>query len=128
MLNRIVLIGVVKKDVDIKNTDKGVPIVRMLVETEVKEGTRCSVDTHVVVTFGQLAEFCRKMEPGDLIYIEGRQRNYRYQRQGEMIHGNEVIANAVRIMAASPKDSAGRTYEDEGDNPYYGSHTQKHWT
>src|SRR3546814_3843437 len=67
-------------------------------------------DTHWnrVTFFGKLIARVAKMSVGELVHVTGRFRQSRYERNGEVVYGTDVIAERV---GAFPKRSEEHTSE-----------------
>lgn len=110
MLNRIVLIGRLTRDPELRYTPKGIATAgfTLAVDRNFKgsNGER-EVDFIPVVTWRQLAETCANyLRKGRLAAVEGRiqVRNYE-NNEGKRVYITEVIADNVRFLESSQNRS-----------------------
>lgn len=108
-LNRIILIGRLTADPELKYTAAGVPVARFTLAVDrpyVKEGGERETDFIDVVTWRGLAETCAKhLGKGRLAAVEGRLQIRTYDdSQGIRRKAAEVMADSVRFLDW-PKDS-----------------------
>ncbi|MDO4541377.1 MAG: single-stranded DNA-binding protein [Bacillota bacterium] len=108
MLNRIVIIGRLTRDPELRSTASGVPVATftLAVDRTYKNanGER-ETDFIPVVVWRQLAETCgRYLSKGKLAAVDGRLQIRTYEAQdGTRRTAAEVVAENVRFL--SPKDS-----------------------
>lgn len=112
-LNKVMLIGNVGKDPDVRYVEKGVPVANFpLATTErgytLQNGTQVPERTewHNIVTWKRPAEYVEKyVRKGDRLYIEGQLRTRSYDdRNGITRYVTEVWADRVEILS-SPQGS-----------------------
>ena len=105
MLNRIILIGRLTKDPEMRYTPAGVAVTQftLAVDRPVAAGKDKEADFINIVTWRQLAETCANyLRKGRLTAIEGRiqVRNYD-NNEGKRVYVTEVIADNVRFLESS---------------------------
>ena len=104
-LNKVMLIGNVGKDPEVRHLESGVPVVTIPIATterykdkngEVKEQT----EWHNVVLWRVLAEFTEKyVHKGKQVYIEGKLRSRSWEDQsGQKRYATEIIADTIRLL------------------------------
>lgn len=108
MLNRVVLIGRLAKDVDLRYSQSGVAVARFTLATDRKFKNAQGInetDFIPCVAFKQLAELCANyLAKGKLASVDGRIQVSTYKdKNGETRWTTEVVAEDVRFL--SPKDS-----------------------
>ncbi len=64
-----------------------------------------------VTFFGKNIERVAKMSVGDLVRVTGRFRQSRYERDGKMVYGTDVIAERITVL---PKNGAPSDDRDAG--------------
>ena len=102
MLNRVILIGRLTKDPDLRYTPAGVAVCTFTLAVDrpyQKDGER-EADFISIVVWRQLAEICaNNLRKGRLTALEGRiqVRNYE-NKEGKRIYVTEVIADNVRFL------------------------------
>jgi single-strand DNA-binding protein len=124
MLNRVVLIGRLTKDPELKYTPSGVAVANftLAVDRNFKSANgESEADFIPCVVFKQLAELCRNyLAKGRLAAVDGRLQIRTYEgNDGQRRWVTEVVAENVRFL--SPKDgqanvahtSARQTYGHE---------------
>jgi single-strand DNA-binding protein len=102
-VNKAIILGRLGKDPDIKQTPSGLVIATMTIATSEfrkKEGERVEeTEWHRVTAIGKLAEivnsYCKK---GQLVYIEGRLRTKKWQKDGIDRYMTEIIADALQMI------------------------------
>lgn len=103
MLNRVVLIGRLTKDPELKYTTNGnaVCTFSLAVDRPATEGT----DFIDVVAWRKLAEPCANyLSKGKLAAVDGQLRTRTYEKDGSKRKVYEVVADNVRFL--SPKNEA----------------------
>ncbi len=104
-LNKVMLIGNVGKDPEVRHLESGVPVATIPVATserykdkngELKEQT----EWHNVVLWRTLAEFAEKyLRKGMQVYVEGKIRSRHWEDQnGQKRYITEVIAETLRML------------------------------
>lgn len=118
MLNRIVIIGRLTRDPELRSTASGIPVATftLAVDRTYKSASgERETDFIPVVVWRQLAETCgRYLSKGKLAAVDGRLQIRTYEAQdGSKRTAAEVVAENVRFL--SPKDS------NSGSGGSYGS-------
>lgn len=108
MLNRVVLIGRLTKDPELRYTQNGVAVTSFTLAVDrTFKNAQGERDTDFIpcVTFRQLAELCANyLGKGKMAAVDGRIQVRTYEGQdGQRRWVTEVIAENVRFL--SPKDS-----------------------
>lgn len=116
-LNRVILIGRLTRDPELKYTPGGVATTQFTLAVDrpfQKEGGQREADFIPVVTWRQLAETCANyLKKGRLTAIEGRIQVRSYDnKEGKRVYVTEVIADNVRFLE-SGKDEAGIEKADQ---------------
>jgi len=110
-INKVILIGRLGADPEIRYTLDGRPVASFRVATNeviVKNGEKeVLTEWHRIVAFGRLAEICGEyLNKGTQVYIEGKLRTRKYEdRQGITRYVTEVVAVNMQIL--DKKGSAG---------------------
>ncbi|MCC3376792.1 single-stranded DNA-binding protein [Cohnella sp. REN36] len=121
MLNRVILIGRLTKDPELRYTPAGVAVAQFTLAVD-RPFSRDSgggerereADFIPIVTWRQLAETCANyLRKGRLAAVEGRiqVRNYE-NNEGRRVYVTEVIADNVRFLE-SPNRESGSAGRDE---------------
>jgi len=125
MLNRVILIGRLTRDPELRYTPAGVAVTQFTIAVDRPftsgQGER-EADFIPVVTWRQLAETCANyLRKGRLTAVEGRiqVRNYE-NNEGKRVYVTEVIADNVRFLESNREGGAPRE-EGSGGNYSGGS-------
>jgi len=106
MLNRIILIGRLTRDPEIRYTQSGIPVAKLGLAVDRRrknaQGER-ETDFIDIVAWRKLAENCENyLRKGKLISVEGRMQIRKYETQdGAKRTAAEVVADEIRFL--SPK-------------------------
>ena len=103
MFNRIILIGNLTRDPEVRYTPGGTPVttLRLAVTSKYKQGDETKDDTLFIdtVVFGKQAENCGTyLSKGNPVLVEGRLRERKWESDGVQKSKFEVIANNVRFL------------------------------
>lgn len=103
MLNRVMLIGHLGKDPDIRRTNSGDPVASFSIATneywtdKATNEKRERTDWHDIVVYGAgLVDICEKyLRRGSRVYVEGKQQTRKWQdRAGNDRYRTEVVLRA----------------------------------
>ncbi len=105
-LNKVMLIGRLGTEPELRYTQQGVPITtfRMAISRQWRDGdgnTRDETEWFTIVTWNRLAEICSEhLQKGARVYIEGRLQNRSWEdpQSREKRYRTEVIANDMIIL------------------------------
>jgi len=119
MVNRVLLIGRLGKDPEVRYTPDGMMVTNFTMATDEqrkdKNGQKIQrTEWHRIVTFGKLAEICSTyLSKGKLIFIEGRIQTRSWEdKDGVKRSTTEIIAANMQML-----DSKGMTKsQDAADN------------
>jgi single-strand DNA-binding protein len=115
MLNKMMLIGHLGKDPELKYGSSGNPVCTMTLATDEgytdKDGNKVDrVEWHRIVAYQRLAETCGQyLQKGRLIYVEGKLQTRKWQDQnGQDRYTTEVVAQRVQFLSrkGDPADSS----------------------
>ncbi len=103
MYNKIILIGNLTKDPELRYTPQGTPVAsfRIAVSSRYKQSNELREETLFidVVTFGKQAETSSKyLNKGRSVLVEGRLQERRWESNGQQRSKFEVIAQSVRFL------------------------------
>ena len=114
-MNKVMLIGNVGQDPEVRYVDQGVAVARLrLATTErgytLQNGTQVPdhTDWHNVILWRKLAEIVEKyVHKGDKLYIEGRIRYSTYDdKQGQRRYVTEIWADNMELLSPKPATPA----------------------
>lgn len=131
-LNKIMLIGNLGRDPEIRYTPEGTPVANFSIATSEnwtdKSGTRQEhTEWHNIVAWNRLADLCQKyLAKGRQVYIEGRVRTREWNdRDGNKRRTTEVIATQMVLLGGrsqgtdagiQPMETATRATSEKEDN------------
>ena len=122
-INKIIVIGNLGRDPDMRFTPTGTPVTSFGVATNRKYTTsegeqKEETEWFTIVTWNKLAERCNQyLTKGQLIYVEGRLHSRTWDGQdGQKHFVNEIIASQVTFLSGKhgAGQSTGRGAETEG--------------
>lgn len=108
-VNKVILIGNVGKEPDVRHLDRNVAVANMVLATTeraytLQNGTQVPERTewHNIVLWGGLAEVAEKyVHKGDRIYIEGKIRTNTYEDQnGIRRYRTEILAETMEMLSS----------------------------
>jgi single-strand DNA-binding protein len=124
LLNRVILIGRLTKDPELRYTPAGVAVTQftLAVDRNFKDqaGER-EADFINIVTWRQLAETCANyLRKGRLTAVEGRIQTRNYDNnEGKKVYVTEVVADNVRFLESSNSGNReGAAPREEGPASY----------
>ena len=104
-LNKVMLIGNVGKDPELKHTPSGIPVVSFNLATTDSWKDRSGnlqehTDWHTIVAWRGLAEICQKLvKKGARIYIEGKLQTRKIEdKNGNRKHIVEILADNMLLL------------------------------
>ncbi len=109
MYNKVILIGNLTKDPELRYTPQGTPVssFRLAVNYRYKQGDEMKQETTFIdiVVFGKQAESCGQfLNKGSSALVEGRLQERRWESEGQQKSKFEVVAQSVKFL--SPKKGA----------------------
>lgn len=117
MINKVILIGNLGADPDIKRIQDGTPVATFSVATsdrwKDKDGQmQEQTEWHRIVAWRRLAEVCGEyLHKGSKVYIEGKLQTRKWQdKDGHDRWTTEVIARDVQFLTPKGGDSSGGSY------------------
>jgi len=121
MLNRVILIGRLTKDPELRYTPAGIAVVQFTLAVDRPySGNKeeREADFIPIVAWRQLAEVCANyLRKGRLAAVEGRiqVRNYE-NNEGRRVYVTEVIADNVRFLESGNRDN--KQQSNAGRDPF----------
>lgn len=112
-VNKVILIGNVGKDPDIRYLDSGVAIARFPLATSEtyknREGEKITTtEWHNIVLWRGLAEVAEKyVKKGSQLFIEGRIRTSSYDaKDGNKKYVTEIVADTMQMLGKKPESES----------------------
>lgn len=114
-LNKVMLIGNLGSDPEIRHTPSGQAVVNFRLATNEVFGGRDGAERqertewHRVIAWGKLAEICNEyLRKGRQVYIEGRIQTRNWQdQQGNQKYMTEVVATTMMMLGGRGESGAG---------------------
>lgn len=107
-VNKVILIGRLGADPELKNVSAQQTVARLSVATSEnwtdREGKKQErTEWHRIVVWGKLAELCGKyLAKGRQVYVEGRLQTRSWEDpQGQKRYTTEVVANTVQFLGGT---------------------------
>ena len=105
MVNKVILIGRLGRDPELRYSSAGTPIANMRIATDEsyidRDGNKVDrAEWHTVVVFQRTAENCANfLSKGSLVYVEGSLQTRKWQdQQGQDRYSTEVKALRVQFL------------------------------
>lgn len=117
MINNVVLVGRLTKDVEVKKTQSGLSVASFTIacdrrlSQEQKNNNEQSADFISCVAWRGSADFLGQYShKGDTVGIEGRIQTRSYDRDGQRVYVTEIVANSVSILhSTQPRQAQAQT-------------------
>ncbi len=117
MINKVILVGNVGKDPEVRHLQNGTPVATFsLATTETykdKSGNRVSnTEWHNIVAWRGLADITEKfIKKGHPLYIEGKITNRSYDAQdGSKRYITEIVANEIKMLSSKQSNGQPENY------------------
>ena len=135
-VNKVILVGRLGKDPEVRNLESGVAVANFTMATsesykDKSTGDRKEVtEWHNIVLWRGLADIAAKyLHKGDLVYIEGKLRTRSWEKEGVTRYTTEIVGDNMTMLSTKPSGGnqehatpkGGSSSEDLG-NP---SHSDK---
>lgn len=122
MLNKVLLIGHLGRDPELRYTQSGMPMATLNVATDEsytdKDGNKVEkTEWHRVIVFQRLAENCSNfLSKGSMVFVEGSLQTRKWQdQQGQDRYSTEIKAQRVQFLSRR-----GEARGEEGSYEQYG--------
>ena len=133
MLNRVILMGRITRDLEIRQTPNGNSVLRFTVAVDrpVKQGAEKQTDFISCTAWGQQAEFIgRYFGKGRMIALEGSIRTGSYDKNGQTVYTTDVNVERVSFTGEPRQDGGngcgyGNSYNNGGYNNNYNNYNQQ---
>ena len=127
MINKVILIGRLGADPEVRYTPDGTMIVNFRIATDEsyknKQGEKVSkTEWHRIVVFGKLAEICGNyLGKGRLVFIEGRLQTRTWDdKDGNKRSLTEIIASNMQMLESKGQSGSGKGQDISMDEPFPG--------
>jgi single-strand DNA-binding protein len=116
VFNKVILIGNLTKDPELRYTPQGTPVAsfRLAVTTKFRSGDEMKEETLFIdiVVWGKQGESCSQyLSKGRPVLVEGRLQERRWETDGQQRSKTEVVAQNVRFLGRRDDAQQGRRPE-----------------
>jgi single-strand DNA-binding protein len=106
MINKVILVGRLGRDPEVRSTPQGNSVAKFTVATDEKFTDRSGekqerTEWHNIVAWGKLGEICGQyLKKGKLVYLEGsiRTDSWDDKESGQKKYRTEIIANTMKML------------------------------
>jgi single-strand DNA-binding protein len=115
MINKVILVGRLGKDPEIRSTPGGTSVAKFTVATDEKFTDRAGekqerTEWHNIVAWGKLGEICGQyLRKGKLVYIEGsiRTESWDDKESGQKKYRTEIVAQTMKMLDRRGDEGSG---------------------
>lgn len=125
MVNKVILVGNVGLDPEVRTLETGVKVARVRLATTERIFNRQTNETtehtewHTITLWRGLAEVVDKyVRKGSQLYIEGSLRTREWERDGVKHYATEIVADEMKLLGRRPE---GAQQTGNQQQPYQGS-------
>ena len=126
MINKVILVGNVGLDPEVRTLETGVKVARVRLATserifnrQTNESTE-HTEWHTVTLWRGLAEVVDKyVRKGSQIYIEGRLRSREWERDGVKHYTTEIVADDMKLLGRRPEGAPQQAAYQQPQQPAY---------
>jgi single-strand DNA-binding protein len=118
MINKVILLGNVGQDPEVRTLENGVKVVRLRLATTERIFSRQTNETtdhtewHTITLWRGLADVADKfVRKGSQIYIEGRIRSREWERDGQRHFGIEIVADEMKLLGRRQEGAPQQGYQ-----------------
>lgn len=112
-INKVILIGNLGRDPELRHTQGGQPVCSLNIATTRsymkggQGGERVEeTEWHRVTVWGKTAEFCNQyLTKGRQVYVEGRLQTRSYEKEGQKHYQTDVVADTVQFLGGRGGES-----------------------
>ena len=110
MVNKVILIGNVGKDVEVQEvgTTKVAKFSLATSESYTKNGEKVTnTEWHNITIWGKLADVCEKyVKKGDKLFLEGKIQYREYEKDGVKKYFTEINAYSMQMLGGQKKEDS----------------------
>jgi single-strand DNA-binding protein len=121
MVNKVILIGRLGKDPEVRYTPDGTMVTNFNLATDEqrkdKNGEKIQkTEWHKIVTWGKLAEICGNyLVKGKLVFVEGRIQTRSWEdKEGVKRYTTEIIASNMQMLDSKGQNKTGDSSLETG--------------
>lgn len=105
-VNKVILVGRLGKDPEVRNLDSGVSVANFTIATSESYKDRVTgekkevTEWHNIVLWRGLAEIAQRyLHKGDMVYIEGKLRTRSWEKEGVTRYITEVVGDNMTMLS-----------------------------
>jgi single-strand DNA-binding protein len=124
-LNKVMIIGRLGRDPEMRYTPSGKPVTTFVVATSRSWNTsdgqrRSETEWFNVVAWGSLAEICKQfLVKGKQVYIEGRLQTRNWEdSEGNKHSATEIVANEMIMLGERRSESNEQSSEEQDEDEF----------
>ena len=133
MINKVILVGNVGQDPEVRSLETGVKVARIRLATTERMFNRQTNETtehtewHTVTLWRGLAEVVDKyVHKGSQIYIEGRLRSREWEQDGQKRYATEIVADELKLLGRRQDNAPAQGgYQQHAQSGYQGGGYQQ---
>ena len=126
MINKVILVGNVGIDPEVRSLETGVKVARVRLATterifnrQTNENTE-HTEWHTITLWRGLAEVVDKyVRKGSQIYVEGRLRSREWERDGVKHYATEIVADELKLLGRRPEGAPQQGGYSQPQQPAY---------
>ena len=130
MINKVILVGNVGMDPEVRSLETGVKVARIRLATSERIFNRQTNETtehtewHTITLWRGLAEVVDKyVHKGSQLYIEGRLRSREWEQDGQKRYATEIVADELKLLGRR-QEGAPQQGGYQGGQQYQGGYQQ----
>jgi single-strand DNA-binding protein len=126
MINKVILVGNVGADPEVRTLDSGVKMARIRIATtervpnKDKSGYTDVTEWHSITLWRNLADVADKyLRKGSQVYLEGKLRTREYDKNGTKCYATEIVADELKMLGKreasstpTPSPAVAATYNE----------------
>lgn len=123
-VNKVILVGRLGKDPEVKYTNNGSPVAKFTIATDEVFKDRAGeqqkhTEWHNIVAWNRLAEICGEyLTKGKQVYIEGNIRSRQWEDQsGNKRTTYEIIAREMKMLGSKSDSPSGGSFQPRASAP-----------
>lgn len=107
-VNKVMLIGNVGENPDIRMTSSGSKVANFSLATNRKYKDKETTDWHRITCFGKLADIVEQwVHKGDPLYVEGRNEYSTTEHEGVTRYWTDIVANELVMLGSGKTERVG---------------------
>ena len=125
MINKVILLGNVGQDPEVRTLETGVKVARLRLATTERIFNRQTNETteytewHTITLWRGLAEVADKyVRKGSQIYVEGRIRSREWEKDGAKHYAVEIVADEMKLLGRRQDNPAQGGYQQTPQGGY----------